>query len=147
MSVLEQLNEDLKTAMKSGEKEKVSTIRMAKAAIQNAKIKKGQDLSQEEIIEVLFKEVKQRKDAIPQFSGHPDKVEALEREIAILNQYLPQLMGEDEIMRVIRESIAVLNPAGPKEKGKVMGYLMPKLKGKADGQAVSRLVDKALTEL
>ncbi|MGE5578117.1 MAG: GatB/YqeY domain-containing protein [Syntrophothermus sp.] len=146
MSLQEKLQEDLKAAMKSKDSRRLSVIRLAKAAVKNAEIAKKRELNDDEVLEVLSREVKQRRDAIPEFQkgNRPDLVESLEAEIAILMEYLPQQMSEEEIRQVAREVVAAVGAKDAKDMGKVMGALMPKVKGKADGRLVNQVVKELL---
>lgn len=136
--------EDMKTAMKKREAGKLalSVIRMARAAIKNAEIDKGHELNDEEVIEVLTREVKLRRDAIAEFAKaqREDQVANLQAEIEVLMTYLPTQMTEEEIRQVIQETITQVGAQGPKALGKVMGALMPKVKGRADGKLVNQIV-------
>ncbi|NPV26855.1 MAG: GatB/YqeY domain-containing protein [Firmicutes bacterium] len=144
MSLKERLMEDMKTAMKKREAGKLalSVIRMARAAIKNAEIDKGHELNDEEVIEVLTREVKLRRDAIAEFAKaqREDQVANLQAEIEVLMTYLPTQMTEEEIRQVIQETITQVGAQGPKALGKVMGALMPKVKGRADGKLVNQIV-------
>ncbi|AVX20013.1 hypothetical protein SAMN02745885_00876 [Carboxydocella sporoproducens DSM 16521] len=148
MSLLERLTADMKEAMKAKEAGKVrlSTIRMAKSAIKNAEIEKKRELTEEEIIEVIAREVKQRRDAMEEYrkAGREDIVQQLEAEVAVLLPYLPEQLDENQLRQLIQEAIAATGAQGPKEMGKVMGYLMPKIKGRADGKLVNHLVKEYL---
>ena len=148
MSLKERLVEDMKVAMKAKEEGKVrlSVIRMARAAIKNAEIEKQMEFNDAQVIEVLAKEVKQRRDAIVEFSkaNRPDKVKALEEEISVLMEYLPQQLSEGEIRQLAQEIIAEVGAQGPKDLGKVMGKITPKTKGRADGKLVNQIVRELL---
>ncbi|KNZ68816.1 hypothetical protein Tfer_2538 [Thermincola ferriacetica] len=149
MSLKDMLNEDMKAAMKDKEngKLRLSVIRMARSAIKNIEIDKKRELSEEEVIEVLAREVKQRRDAIAEYerANRDDIVNTLKEEIAILMKYLPEQLSADEIRKLAQEVIAEVNPSGPKDMGKVMGKLMPKVKGKADGKLVNEIVRELLS--
>lgn len=148
MSLTDILTEDMKAAMKEKEagKLKLTVIRMVKAAVKNAEIKKKQELSEEEILEVVAREVKQRRDAIDEYkkANREDIVKTLEQEVAILMKYLPEQLSADEIKKLAQEVVAEVNPSGPRDMGKVMSKLMPKVKGKADGKLVNEIVRKLL---
>jgi len=148
LSLKERLVEDMKVAMKAKEEGKVrlSVIRMARAAIKNAEIEKQMEFNDAQVIEVLAKEVKQRRDAIVEFSkaNRPDKVKALEEEISVLMEYLPQQLSEGEIRQLAQEIIAEVGAQGPKDLGKVMGKITPKTKGRADGKLVNQIVRELL---
>lgn len=148
MNLKERLVADMKEAMKAKEEGKLrlSVIRMARAAIKNVEIDKKRELSEEEVIEVLAREVKMRRDSIEEYikANRQDVVEQLNQEISILMTYLPEQLSETEIRRLVEEALQATGAQGPKEMGKVMGYLMPKVKGKADGKLVNQLVKEAL---
>lgn len=148
MSLKERLVEDMKAAMKAKEEGKVrlSVIRMARAAIKNAEIDKKTEFSDAQVIEVLAREVKMRRDAMEEFSKakRPDKVQELEEEVAILLEYLPQQLTEAEIRELAKEIIAETGAAGAKDLGKVMGMITPKTKGRADGKLVNQIVRELL---
>lgn len=148
MSLKDRLVEDMKVAMKAKEEGKVrlSVIRMARAAIKNAEIDKRTEFSDEQVIEVLAREVKMRRDSMEEFSkaNRPDTVKALEEEISVLMEYLPQQLSEGEIRQLVQETIAAVGALGPKDLGKVMGSITPKTKGRADGKLVNQIVRELL---
>jgi uncharacterized protein YqeY len=138
----------MKVAMKAKEEGKVrlSVIRMTRAAIKNAEIDKKTEFSDEQVIEVLAREVKMRRDSIEEFSkaNRPDTVKALEEEISVLMEYLPQQLSEGEIRQLAQETITAVGAQGPKDLGKVMGGITPKTKGRADGKLVNQIVRELL---
>lgn len=144
MSLKERLMEDMKTAMKEREagKTALSVIRMARATIKNTEIDKGHELNDDEVLEVLAREVKQRRDAIIEFdkARREDLVANLKAEIEVLMPYLPKQMTEEELRAVVQETVAQVGAQSAKDMGKVMGALMPKVKGKADGKLVNQIV-------
>ncbi|MHB0886252.1 MAG: GatB/YqeY domain-containing protein [Bacillota bacterium] len=148
MTLKERLNEDMKTAMKEREagKERLSVIRLIRAAVKNMEIERGHELSDEEVLEVLSREVKQRRDAVLEYqkAHRPDFVASLERETEIVLGYMPKQMTADEIRVLVKEVIAQTGVKDAKEIGKVMGALMPKVKGKADGKLVNQIVRELL---
>ncbi|MBS4199717.1 GatB/YqeY domain-containing protein [Bacillus sp. FJAT-49732] len=148
MSLLERLNEDMKQAMKNKEKEKLSVIRLMKAALQNEAIKLGQQqLSEEEELTVLSREVKQRKDSLLEFqkADRDDLVEKVQQELAFVEKYMPPQLSEEEVESLVKEAISQSGATSKTDMGKVMGILMPKVKGKADGSLVSKLVQRHLS--
>ena len=149
MTLKQRLDEDMKAAMKAREegKERLSVIRLAKSAIKNVEIDKRHELSDEEVVEVIAREVKQRRDALDEFGARagPEYVHKMEGEIAILMDYLPQQMSEEEVRRVCAETIAEVGAQAPKEMGKVMAKLMPRVKGRADGKLVNQVVKELLS--
>lgn len=148
MTLKDRLVEDMKEAMKAKEEGKLrlSVIRMARAAIKNAEIDKRHELSDPEVVEVLAREVKQRRDSILEFekAGRPDFVQTLNQEIAILMDYLPQQMSEAEIRELASQVVQEVGARDVKDLGKVMGKLIPLTKGKADGKLVNQIVKELL---
>jgi len=129
LTLQERLAADMKDSMKSGNKARLSALRMAKAALMNAGIAKGKDavLTDAEVIEVLSREAKKRRESIAEFekANRPDAVAREEADLPVLIEYIPQQMSGDEIASVARQVIKEVNAQGPKDKGKVMGKLMP----------------------
>lgn len=148
MSLKDRLTEDMKEAMKAKEsgKLKLSVIRMVKAAVKYQEIEKGHELSDDEVIQVLAREVKMRRDSIVEYekANRPDAVETLNQEIAILMGYLPQQMSEGEILQLVKKTVAEVGAQSPKDMGKVMSKIAPLTKGRADGKLVNEMVTKAL---
>ena len=148
MSLKDRLTEDMKEALKAKEagKLRLSTIRMVRSAIKYQEIDKGHELGDEEVIQVLAREVKQRRDAVVEYekANRPETVASLHDEIAVLMAYLPQQMTEEEIITLVRKTAAELDVKSPKEMGKVMGKIAPLTKGRADGKLVSEIVTKIL---
>lgn len=148
MTLKDRLVEDMKVAMKAKEEGKVrlSVIRMARAAIKNAEIDKRIELNDVQVIEVLAREVKLRRDSLEVYenAGRPETVKALEEELVVLMDYLPQQLSEGEIRQLVQETIAIVGAQGPKDLGKVMGALSPKTKGRADGKLVNLIVREIL---
>lgn len=147
MSLLDQLNHDMKEALKSKDKDRLSVIRMVKASLQNEAIKLGEkSLSEDEELTVLTREYKQRKDSLQEFktAGRDDLVQKLEQEIAILQSYMPEQLSEDEITKIVLSSIKEVQATSKKDMGKVMSHVMPKVKGKADGSLINKIVQQHL---
>ena len=146
MSLKEQLANDMKEAMKAKEKERLAVIRMVRGAIKQQEIDNKVELDDEAVIAVISKEVKMRKDSIADFEkgGRYDLVAQNEAEIAFLMPYLPQQLSEDEVRALVKEAVETTGASSPKDMGKVMGALMPKVKGRADGKLVNTLVKEAL---
>lgn len=148
MSLKERLLVDMKEAMKDKEagKQRLTVIRMVRAAVKNEEIKAKKDLGDEEIVEVIAREVKQRRDAIPEYEkgNRPDVVESLQAEIEILMKYLPEQLTEEEVRKIVKDTIEAVGASTPKDMGKVMGKLMPQVKGKADGKLVNKIVRELL---
>lgn len=148
MTLKEQLQQDMLNAMKAGEKEKLEVLRMVKAAIMKFEVSGGEkkNVSDEEVMTILNKEVKQRKETaiVYKQGGREDLAAKEENEAAILATYLPAQMSEEEIRAVVKEVLAATGAKSAQEIGKVMGALMPKVKGKADGQLVNKIVKELL---
>ncbi|OQB05655.1 MAG: glutamyl-tRNA(Gln) amidotransferase subunit E [bacterium ADurb.Bin212] len=148
MNSLSQLiDSDYISAYKNQETEKVSVLRMLKTAIKNSSIAAKTELTEEEIIKIISKEIKVRKESADQYTkgNRSDLADKELSEITILEKYLPTQLSDDEIESILRETI---NSSGLKDKasfGKVMGLSMPKLSGKADGQRVSQILSKLLS--
>lgn len=140
--LLEMIQSDLKEALKSKDQLRVSVLRFLLAAIQNREIEKQQELTDEEVISVIQKQVKERKESIEAFKQgkREDLARKEEDELGILNKYLPQQMSVDELKKIVEETVKESGASGPDDFGKVMGNLMPKIKGRADGQMVAGLV-------
>ncbi len=132
--------------MKSGDKARVSTLRMMKAATKNAEIAAGKTLDDASVTEVLFREAKKHRESITEFrkANRQDAVEKEEIELAIVLEYLPRQMSREEVAEIVRQVIGEVKAQSPKDKGKVMSKLMPQVKGKADGQMVNEVVTQAL---
>ena len=147
MSLLERLNNDMKQAMKNKEKDKLSVIRMVKSALQNEAIKLGKTLTEDEELTVLSRELKQRKDSLQEFekAGRTDLVDKVKEEITVLELYMPKQLREEELVQIVKETIAEVGASSKADMGKVMGAIMPKVKGKADGSLVNKLVQQHLS--
>lgn len=143
----EKIINDIKEAMKSQDKEKLSVLRMVKGAIQLEEINKKQELDNNDVIAVIAKQIKTRKESIVEFEkgNRNDLIEKTQSEIKILEAYMPEQLSEEEINKVINEAIEVVNPQAPSDMGKVMGIVTPKLKGRADMSLVSKLVKEKIT--
>ena len=146
MSLLAELNEDIKTAMKSRDKERLSVLRMIKSSLLNEEIAKGSELNSDEELTVLAREKKQRNESLEEFTkaDRQDLVSKLENEIIIVDEYLPQQLSQEEVAALVKEAVQQTGASSMADMGKVMGALMPKVKGKADGNIVSSLVKSEL---
>lgn len=147
----QQLKDELKQAMLAKDTTTTSVLRMVISAISYAEISKGgagYEATDEDVLAVIEKEAKQHKDSIEQFksAGRDELIAKETEELAILTKYLPEQMGEDEVRKLVAEAVQQTGATSPADMGKVMGALMPKVKGKADGGLVSRLVKEALTK-
>ncbi len=146
----QKLQEELKQSMLAKNELKTSVLRMILSAVNYYEIQKGgagYQASEEDVMSVIQKEVRQHNDSIEQFknAGRQDLAGKEEKELEILKQYLPEQMSEDEIKKLVEETISQAGAKSIQEMGKVMGALIPKLKGKADGSLVSKIVKEALT--
>lgn len=146
MTLKQRLTDDMKAAMKSGEKERLATIRLVNAAIKQREVDERITLDDAAVIAVLERMLKQRRDSVSQFeaAGRMDLAAVERAEIAVIDAYLPARMDEAAISAAIAEAIAQTGAAGPAGMGKLMGALKPRLAGQADMGLVSSLVKKAL---
>lgn len=141
-SIEEQLLHDMKLAMKAGNKLELETIRILRAQIKTASIDKKDDLTESELAQVLQKEGKRRKEAIEMYQkgGREDLVKKESAELEIISKYLPEQLSDEELSNIIKETISTLQVSDEKDMGRVMGAVMPKVKGKADGKIVQQKV-------
>ena len=147
MGLADQVNTDIAAAMKAKDAARLSALRMMKAAITNKGVEKGHDLDDAEVLQVLASLVKQRRDSIEQFSkaGRTDLVARETAEIAVIDEYLPPAASAEEIDAAVAAAIAETGAASPKDMGKVMKAVMPKLAGKnADGRTINEAVRRKL---
>src|SRR4030095_4726083 len=147
MALNDEVSADIAAAMKARDAARLSALRMLKAAVMNKDVEKGRDLEDAEVLQVVASLVKQRRDSIEQFTkaGRTDLVEKENGEIAVLEHYLPPAATADEIEAAVKAAIAETGAASPKDMGKVMKAVMPKLAGKnADGKAVNEIVRRTL---
>jgi uncharacterized protein YqeY len=147
MSMNDQVGADIAAAMKARDASRLSALRMLKAAVMNKGVEKGRDLDDAEVLQVIASLVKQRRDSIEQFSkaGRTDLVEKETAELNVLQAYLPAAATPEEINAAVAEAIAETGASSPKDMGKVMKAVMPKLAGKnADGKAVNEAVRRSL---
>jgi len=146
MGLTEQLNQELKEAMRAKDQLRKDTIRLVKAAIHNAEVERGRELDEGEILEIIGKQAKMRREALDDFkrAGRHDLVREYEAELAILEVYLPRAMDREEIEEVAREVIAELGAEGPQAMGPVMREMMSRLQGRADGRLVNQVVKELL---
>jgi uncharacterized protein YqeY len=146
MSLAERLNEDMKQAMKSQDKFKLSVIRMVRSSIKNLEIDLKRALDDNEVLDVLGREIKQRKDSLQEFekAGRDDLADNLKAELVILAEYQPQQLTEDEVKAIVQETIEQVGASSKADMGKVMTALMPKVKGRADGKIVNQFVQQLL---
>ncbi len=149
MGLKDQLNNDLKEAMRGGDVPRRETIRMALAALHNAEIQAGHELDESGVQEVLGRQVKQRRESAEEFrkGGRPDLVEKEEGEAAILQAYLPEQMSREEVQAEASKVIQETGAKGPADKGKVMGTIMGRLRGRAEGRLINEVVTELLSKL
>lgn len=151
MDILKKINDDLVASMKAKDDLKTTTLRMTKSAIKNAEIAKREKgaLTEEDIISVLSTMVKQRKESAEQYekANRQDLADKENTEIGIIQEYLPKQLSVEEVDEIIKTAIKDAGVAGPKEMGKLMKELMPKVKGKADGKLVNQRVKEILEKM
>lgn len=148
-SILEQLRKDTFQAVKEGDELKAGIARLAMAAVKNAEIEKGEQFTDEEVTEVIRKESKKLSDSIEQFRGadREDLASSSESQLNYLNSFLPAMMSIEEVEAVVSQVIQESGAEGMKDMGKVMGQAMARLKGKADGGMVKKVVEQKLGEI
>lgn len=146
MSLLEQLTSDMKEAMKAKDKVTLGVVRMVKASVSNEQIKLGHDLTADEELAVLSREMKQRVEEMESYkdADRADLAEEIQGQIDVLKRYMPAQMSEEEVVAIVKETIAEVGASSKADLGKVMGALMPKVKGKADGKLVNQTVQSLL---
>ena len=145
MTLLEQLSKDMVEAMKNKDSFTLGVIRMAKGAVQLEGINKKKELTEEEVVAVISKQIKMRNDSVAEFTkaNRMDLVEQNKKEIEILNKYMPEQLSETEVNRIIDEAFTKLNPTN-KDMGLIMKEVSPKLKGKADMSKVNAIIKEKL---
>ncbi len=148
MTLKETLSEDMKTAMRAKDSEKLATIRLINAAIKQREVDERIELGDDQVLAVIEKMIKQRKDSITQFEagGRQDLADKEKSEINVLAAYMPAQMSEAEVQAEVATAVTQAGASGPQDMGKVMAVLKPKLAGRADMTAVSALVKAALTK-
>ena len=146
MNLNDRIMNDLKEAMKNKDSFKLSVIRMVKGAIQLEKINKKRDLNDEEVIDVISKQIKLRKDSINEFekAGRNDLADTTKKEVEVLNEYMPEQLSSEEVNKIIDEAFAKVNPTSQKDMGLIMKEVTPKLKGRADMKQVSEIIKSKL---
>src|SRR5688572_1011684 len=137
MTLQTRIESAMRDAMRARDQRRTSTLRMAMAAAHNRRIELGRDLTDDDVVEVLGKQVKQRRESIEQFraGGREEMAANEEAEAQILAEFLPEQLSEDELAAMVDQAVAETGAAGPGDMGKVMGFLMPRTKGRADGKA------------
>lgn len=146
MSLRQDIHKDIAVAMKSGDKDRLSTVRMLMSAIKYKEVDAHRELTDEETIAVISTLVKQRQDSIEQFTkgNRLDLVEKESKELVVLRGYLPPQLSEAEVRDIIKKAVAETGAAGQKDMGKLMKVVMPQVKGKADGKLVNDIVKELL---
>lgn len=146
MTLLDTINNDMKNYMKEKDSFSLGVVRMVKGAIQLESINKRKELTDEEIISVISKQIKMRKDSIVEFEkgNRQDLVEQNKKEIEILNKYMPEQLSMEEINKIIDEAFLLIKPTSSKEQGLIMKEITPKLKGRADMSLVSGIIKDRL---
>ncbi len=148
MSLKAQISDDMKTAMRAKDSGRLATIRLINAAIKQKEVDERIELNDDQVLSVIEKMIKQRKDSISQFEagGRQDLADIEKAELVVLNAYMPAQMSEAEVQAEVSAAVAAVGAAGPQDMGKVMGVLKPKLAGRADMTAVSAMVKAALSK-
>jgi uncharacterized protein len=148
MSLIDQIEQQMKEALRGGQKERLSVLRGLKSEFKYKQIELGHPLTDEEIIGVLSTAAKKRRESIEQFraGGRQDLVTKEENELQVINSYLPEQLSEDKLRQMIAEAIAESGADSPQKMGLVMKLLIPKVKGMADGKLVSKLVSEMLAK-
>ncbi|KRK49404.1 GatB/YqeY domain-containing protein [Secundilactobacillus kimchicus] len=148
MALEKTLNDDLKTAMKAHDKLALNVIRMIKASLTNERVKLGHDLTEDDELTVLSRELKQRKESRTEFAdaGRQDLVDQLDAEIELVEKYAPKQLSEEEVQQIVEATATEVNASSMADFGKMMGAVMPKLKGKADGAIVNKAVKALLSK-
>ena len=146
MSLKQRLADELKNAMKNKDQLRKNVITMIRADIKQIEVDKRVELTEDDIIGIISKQAKQRRDSIEEFEkgGREDLVEQAKQEVDLLMEYLPEQLSEEEVEIIIKEVIAETGATSMKDMGKIMAAAMPKLKGKADGKIVNQVVKKVL---
>ncbi len=147
MALKEKLMEDMKAAMKEKDLVKKNTIQFVRAAILQVEKDNKVVLEDDGIIEILAKEVKKRKDSLPEFekSGRQDLIDTLNREIEIILAYLPKQLTKEELTVIVKEAVEAIGAKDMKDIGKIMGYVLPKIKGVGDGKTVNEIAKELLS--
>ena len=145
----EKILNDLKEAMKNKDKERFTVIRMIKGAMQMEELKLKRECNDDEIIGIIAKQIKTRKESVAEFTkaGREDLVEQTQKEIDLLTTYMPEQLSEEEVLKEIDKAFQEVNPSSMKDMGKLMGLLTPTLKGKTDMSMVSKIIREKLNNL
>jgi uncharacterized protein len=148
LTLSDRIESAMRDAMRARDERRTQTLRMAMAAAHNQKIARGRDLTDDEVVEVLTKQMKQRRESIEMYraGGREERAAAEEAEAAILAEFLPEQLSEAEIEGLARDAIGETGATSPSDTGRVMGRLAPRTKGRADGRVVSDVVRRLLAE-
>ncbi len=148
MAIIDHIDQDLKEALKGGNKQKVTVLRGLKSDIKYRQIEIREELTDEQVTDVLASSAKKRRESIEQYAaaGRQDLVDKEKFELDVIQGYLPEQLSEDELRTLVTEAVDESGAASPKDMGKVMKILMPKIKGKADGKVVNKLVSEILAK-
>lgn len=148
MTLLEQIEHDMKEALRAGQKDKLTVLRGLKSDIKYKQIDLGRAMTDDDVVAVLTSASKKRRESIEQFraGGREDLAQKEEAELGIIVTYLPKQLSEEEVRRIVKETVAETGADSPQKMGLVMKALMPKIKGQADGKLVSRLVSELLAK-
>jgi hypothetical protein len=146
LTLQQRLESAMRDSMRARNELRTQTLRMAMAAAHNQRIARGRELTDDEVVEVIGRQVKQRRESIAMYldAGHPDRAAGEEAEAAILAEFMPQQLTEAEIEALVREAITETGASAPGDMGRVMGNLAPRTKGRADGRLVSDVVRRLL---
>ncbi|MBQ9854390.1 MAG: GatB/YqeY domain-containing protein [Bacilli bacterium] len=149
MTLLEQIQKDMVSSMKEKDSFTLGVLRMVKGAVQLEAINKKKELSDDEVVSVIAKQIKMRNDSIAEFekAGRDDLVEQNKKEVVLLNKYMPAQLSDDEINNVIDEVFSIVNPSGIKDMGSIMKEISPRVKGKADMGKVNAIIKDRLSKL
>ena len=149
MTLKSRLDEDMKTAMRNRDAQRRDVIRFLRSEIRNQEIRAQDELDDQGVVQVLSRQAQQRRDSIQVFKDaeRQDLVEKEEAELAVIMEYLPQQMGAEEITALVEKVVAEVGASGPGDMGKVMGALMPQVRGKAEGREVNAIVQQTLRNL
>ena len=147
MSIKEKLMEDLKLSMKDKDTVRKNAVQSVRAAIKQVEVDNRVELSDEDIIGVIAKEAKKRKDVLPEYekSGRTDLIDELKKEIEVLMGYLPSQLSKEELGEIVKQAISEVGATSMKDMGKIMANVMPKIKGRADGGAVNAIAKELLS--
>lgn len=149
MTLFEKINNDMISYMKSKDSFSLGVIRMVKGAIQLEKINKKRDLTDDEVVAVISKQIKMRNDSIEEFTkaNRQDLIDQYQKEIDLLKAYMPEQLSDEEISKIIEEAFNIVNPTSSKDMGLIMREVSPKLKGRADMGKVNAIIKDKLASL